>query len=519
MVRERIAMRDIKQILKLHFESGMSGNAISQAVGVSRPSVHKCIRAALALGFNPAEVEQLSNADLEQRLKLYQPRSSDESVDDDLDFEDIHRELKRRDAKMTLELLWQEYKQKVPDGVSYGHYAKLYRKWKRSINLTMRQEHVAGDKLFVDFAGKTKQVVDRTTGEVQTIYFFVATLGASNYSFVYPCTGQDIRSWLTCHVKALEFFGGVPNCVVPDNLKSGVIQHIRFDPKLNRAYRRLADHYGFVIMPARPYRPQDKAKVEACVGLIETWILGVLRDVEFYSLEDLTIEVNKLVSAVNEKSFKKLSGNRRSWFEALDQPALKPLPTVPFEYEHWLVNVPVPRTYHIEIERHHYSVPHSLVGQEVDARITGTTVEILHEDQRIASHQRSFIEGKTTSIAAHMPKRHREYAGRSPEKFIAEAEAIGPATTAIVKAILVSKPYPQLSFDQCFGLLYYLKNKYSADQLEAACLIALQLALPTYRLVKELLKVGLENIPRQLCIELSTNSISHENIRGSHYYQ
>ena len=519
MVRERVAMRDIKQILKLHFESGMSGNAISQAVGVSRPSVHKCLRAALALGLSPTEVEQLSNADLEQRLKLYKPRSPADAVDDGLDFECIHRELKRPDAKMTLELLWHEYKQKVPGGVSYGHYAKLYRKWKRSINLTMRQEHFAGDKLFVDFAGKTKSVLDRSTGEVQPVYFFVATLGASNYSFVYPCFSQDIRSWLKCHVKALEFFGGVPNCVVPDNLKSGVIQHIRFDPKLNRAYRRLADHYGFVIMPARPYHPQDKAKVEACVGLIETWILGVLRDVEFYSLDELTTEVNRLVSAVNEKPFKKLSGNRRTWFETLDQPALKPLPTVPFEYEQWLVDVPVPRTYHIEIERHHYSVPHSLVGEEVDARITDSTVEILHDDQRIASHQRSFLEGKTTSIAAHMPRRHREYAGRTPEKFIAEAEAIGPATTETVKVILVSKPYPQLSFDQCFGLLHYLKNKYSADQLEAACLLAIQLGQPTYRLVKELLKVGLENIPRQLCIELSTNNISHENIRGSQYYQ
>lgn len=450
---------------------------------------------------------------------MYKPVPFEKSAAYELNFEIIHRELKRRDAKITLELLWQEYKCNVPEGFSYGHFARLYRMWKRSINLTMRQEHVAGDKLFVDFAGKTKNIIDRSTGEVMPVHFFVATLGASNYSFVYPCFGQDIRSWLQCHVKALEFFGGVPNCVVPDNLKSGVIQHIRFDPKLNRAYRRLAEHYNFVIMPARPYHPQDKAKVEACVGLVETWILGVLRDTEFYSLEHLKAEVDRLVIALNEKPFKKLSGNRRTWFEALDQPALKPLPLMSFEHEQWLIGVPVSRTYHIEIERHHYSVPHNLVGEEVDARITDTTVEILHNDLRVASHPRSFLEGKATSIAAHMPKRHREYAGRTPEKFIAEAEAIGSATVATVKAILASKSYPQLTFDQCFGLLHYLKNKYSAEQLEAACLLALQLGQPTYRLVKELLKIGLKNIPKQFCIELSTNHIEHENIRGPNYYQ
>lgn len=519
MVRERIAMRDIKQILKLHFESGMSGNTISQTVGVSRPIVHKCVKAAIALGITSVEIEQLSNSDLEQRLQLYKPVAPERPSDSELNFEIIHRELKRRDVKVTLELLWQEYKRNEPEGISYGHYTKLYRNWKRSINLTMRQEHIAGDKLFVDFAGKTKNVIDRSTGEVRPVYFFVATLGASNYSFVYPCFGQDIRSWLQCHIKALEFFGGVPNCIVPDNLKSGVIQHIRFAPKLNRAYRSLAEHYNFVIMPARPYHPQDKAKVEACVGLIETWILGVLRDLEFYSLDELKVEVDRLVTAVNEKPFKKLSGNRRTWFEALDKPALKALPAVPFEHEQWLVDVPVPRTYHIEIDRHHYSVPHSLVGQAVDARITDTTVEILHDDRRVASHPRSFAEGKATSIAAHMPKYHREYAGRTPEKFIAEAEAVGSATATTVKAILASKPYPQLSFDQCFGLLHYLRNKYSAEQLEAACLLALQLRQPTYRLVKELLKIGLKNIPTQLCLELSTNHIEHENIRGPNYYQ
>src|SRR5579883_1148801 len=217
MVRERVPMRDVKQILKLYLEYGLSGNAISRAIGVSRPSVHRCIKAAIATGLKLEDVELLSTTDLEQRLKLYSSACSSKLKDDDLDFETVHRELRRRDANVTLELLWHEYRSRVPDGLSYGHYARLYRAWKRSINLTMRQEHFAGDKLFVDFAGKTKYVIDRPTGDLTKVYFFVATLGASNYSFVYPCLSQDIHSWLLCHIKALEFFGGVPNCVVPDN--------------------------------------------------------------------------------------------------------------------------------------------------------------------------------------------------------------------------------------------------------------------------------------------------------------
>lgn len=516
MVRGRTSMRQIRDVLWLCFEKRLSANEISKSTSVSRGSVQGIIKKAKEIALSLDQINSMKDDALE--AIFFPPvvkHNQKKGPVVEPDFLHVHREMKRKGV--TLELLWQEYHSQHPNGWCYAHFTKKYRRWKHKINLVMKQEHKAGDKLFVDFAGHTMRIIDRNTGEVHNAQIFVAVLGASNYCFVKAYKSQDSSSWIKAHIDCLTYLDGVPVFVVPDNLKSAVTKACRFEPLINRTYSRLAHHYGFAIMPARPRHPKDKAKAEAGVKLVENWILAALRDRDFFSLEELNEAIAKLLEVINEKPFQKLSGNRKSWFASVDKPALKPLPSTHFEIEQWLVDVPVPRTYHIEIDGHHYSVSHKLVGQEVDARLTDNTVELFHNNQRIASHARSSAEARKSTIKSHMPKAHKLYAGQTSENFIRWAERIGEATTSVVKIILASKPYPQLSFDQCFGLLHYLKNKYSPAELEIACHYARALGTPSYKMVKQLLAMGVHNLPKQLGLEFSTN-FQHNNIRGPEYY-
>jgi transposase len=417
---------------------------------------------------------------------------------------------------MTLKLLWKEYIRDNPSGYSYSQYCRQYHLWLSQRDVVMRQEHIAGEKLFVDFVGMKVPIVCRHTGEVKQASIFVAVFGASNYFYAEAVESEELRNWLGVHVRALRFFGGVPKYVVPDNLKSAVIDAKRFDPVLNKSFVRLAQHYGFGIMPARPYRPRDKAKVEKCVQVVEQAILAPLRNVTFFSLEDLNREIGKLVSEINNEPFQKLSGCRRSWFEAVDAPALNPLPQRDFEFENWCLTVKVPKDYHISVDKHYYSVPYQLVGEIVDVRYTDSTIEVLHRNVRVASHMRSWAEGKKTTQEEHMPAAHAAYQGMSAQKFIEWAQNIGPATEAIIKHILESKPQPQLCFDQCWGILRSLSKKYGSEAVEKACCHALSLHTPGYRVVKTILERGVDKLPEQLSLDLS--KISHGNIRGPNHF-
>jgi len=505
-------MRQILEVLELALARNLSANQIHRSTGVSRGKVQAYLKTAKEAGLSWEAVKDLDAALLE---RLFYPQES-VGQDSEPDFAGIHQQLKQKGV--TRYQIWSEYKAERPDGFCYAYFTKRYKRWKRKINLVMRQEHVAGEKLFVDFAGKTVRVTDRETGDVQIAQIFVAVLGASNYTYVKALPSQDLSSWITAHVDAFRYLGGVTKYVVPDNLKSAVTKADRYNPVLNRTYRRLAQHYGFTILPARPRKPKDKSKAEAGVKLVEMWVLSCLRNREFFSLEELNTAIGELLEKLNTKPFQKLSGCRRSWFESLDAPALQKLPDNQFALEQWKTDLLVPRCYHIDIESHHYSVPCQFVDEKVDVRTTDTTVEIFHGLERIASHARNFSEGKKSTTNNHMPEAHKQWAGRSAENFLEQAGQIGNCTSAVIKAILDSKPYPQLSFDQCAGILYTMKKKYSASQLERACQHALRLKTPTYRLIKELLAVGVDNLPSQVLIELSTN-IQHENIRGPEYYK
>lgn len=345
---------------------------------------------------------------------------------------------------------------------------------------------------------------------------FVATFGASRYTCFEAVQTQRLQDWIEAHIRAFRFFGGVPKFLVPDNLKAAVIDANRFDPILNRTFQRFAAHYKVGVKPARPRRPKDKAKVEKGVQNTEYRVLARLRDRTFFSLGELNRELQLLRDETNREPFQKLSGSRASWFEDVDKPALRPLPEQEFEFEEWIVGYRVPKDYHVNVQGHHYSVPFLLAHKIVDVRYTKTVVEVLHGNTRVASHIRNWAEGSKTTCPEHLAPSHAVYHGLSPEYFLEKASQIGPSTRAVVQSLLNAKPYPQLSYSECFGIIKTLKSSYGDEEVEQACIQAIRLGSVGYRVVKSILQAGVKNMPEQLTLRLGNKE--HENLRGAKYY-
>jgi len=406
-------MRKIRDVLRLSRAEGLSPRQIARWLALPRITVRRYLeRAALAQLPWPLPAE-MDDQELEKRL--YGPPPPPSVTRPLPDWLEIHQELRNKD--MTLMLLWLEYKTKFPsDGYQYSQFCRRYRDWQRTLDLVMRQEHRAGEKLFVDFAGRTIPVIDSSTGEIRPAELFVAVLGASNYLYAEARFSQAIPDWIAAHVHTLEFLGCVPKLLVCDNLKSGVTTAHRYEPQLNRTYQEMAAHYGVVVMPARAYKPRDKAKVEVGVQIAERWIIARLRHQQFFSLAELNAAIRELVSQLNDRPFKKMDGCRRTLFETLERPVMRRLPAQAYEYADWkLARVNI--DYHIEVERHYYSVPYQLVGQQVDVRLTASVVEIFLAGRRMASHRRSSRHGYTTD-PNHMPSSHRRYAEWTPSYFL-----------------------------------------------------------------------------------------------------
>ena len=380
----------------------------------------------------------------------------------------------------------------------------------------MRQEHRAGEKLFVDFAGQTIPIVDPHTGEEWQAQLFVAVLGASSYTYAEALATQALPDWIAGHVHAFAFFGGCPRIIVPDNLRAGVSRAHRYEPELNRTYAEMAAHYGCAVIPARPRKPRDKAKVEAGVLLAERWILAALRNRTFFGLAEANAAIAERLTWLNARPFRKLPGSRRSQFEALDRPALRPLPASAYEYATWKtarVNI----DYHVEVERHWYSVPYGLVGQQCDIRITAGIVEVLHRGRRVSSHRRSAEQGRFTTLSEHMPEAHRRYAEWTPGRIVAWAERTGPATGALVAAIMASRPHPEQGFRSCRGSMR-LGRRSGDDRLESAAERALAIGAHSYRSVESILKAGLDRGPLPGSEPVVTIG-DHANVRGATYYE
>jgi transposase len=434
----------------------------------------------------------------------------------------VQKELKAHKG-VTLQLLWKEYRERHPDDAySRSRFCELYREWREAVDVTMRQDHVAGEKLFVDYAGVTVPITDPATGKIRHAQVFVAVLGASNYTYAEATWSQQLRDWIASHVRAFAFFGGVPQLVIPDNLKAGVTSPCYYEPDLNRTYQDLAEHYGIAVAPSRVRRPQDKASAEKGVQQIEREILAPLRHVAFFSLAELNREIRRLLSEHNERDFQKLPGSRRSHFEELDRPALRPLPAERYEYAEWKRQT-LPPDYHVEVGGHHYSAPFKLKGKKLDVRYTDRTVEVFYKGHRAASHVRSHAatgaEGGKTTASAHMPERHRAYAERSSERYLDRARKLGEATGLMVERILEARKHPQLAYRSCEGVLR-LAREYGAERLEAACCRALLIRAHSYSHLRSTLENSLEHdLPADSAPSGDTLPTVHVNLRGGGYYQ
>jgi len=505
-------MRKIKEVLRLKWEQGLTDRTIARSVSIARSTVGEYLRRARDAGVGWPVPAELDEAEVERRLFPAAPvvPAGSRVLPN---WSEIHGELRRKGV--TLFLLWEEYRQANPEGYQYSWFCEQYRRWAGKLDLVMRQEHRAGEKLFVDYAGQSVPLVDPATGEIRNAQIFIAVLGASSYTYAEATWSQSLADWIGSHVRAFAFFGGVPELIVPDNLKSGISKACFYEPDLNPTYQDMASHYGCAVIPTRVRAPRDKAKVEVGVQVVERWILARLRKMTFFSLAEFNTEIANLVTFVNERPFKKLPGCRRSLFESLDKPALKPLPETSYVFAEWK-RARVHIDYHVELDGHYYSVPYQLAKHELDVRLTRTTVEVFHKGRRVASHVRSYQRGGHVTLKEHMPTAHRSYADWSPERLIRWAAKTGTATAKLVEAILSSRVHPQQGFRSCLGIMRLGKH-YGAERLEAACARALLIGGLTYKSVKAILTHGLDQRPLPQA-PIETQALHHENIRGPHYY-
>lgn len=514
MPAKRLSMRKLKEVLRLTYGTDLSQRQIARSLSLSKTTVNKYVELAREAGITSWPLpDGMDDAALAKALFPGTPSNWSQNFTQP-DFAAVHQELKRKGV--TLQLLWEEYAACNPDAAyQYSWFCELYGEWRQRLRVSMRQTHRAGEKLFVDYAGQTVTLTDPSTGEAKEAQVFVAVLGASNYTYAEATWSQALPDWISSHVRAFEFFGGTPDLIIPDNLRSGVSRACRYEPDLNPTYAEMAAHYGVAVMPARPYKPRDKAKVEAGVQVVERWILARLRHQTFFSLAELNKVIRALVGGLNHRPFKKLEGTRRTQFEALDRPALKPLPAAAFEYAEWKkarVNI----DYHVEVEGHYYSVPHSLVRREVEVRLTASTVEVFHGGQRVASHMRCHLRGSHTTVVEHMPKAHRAHLEWTPGRFLTWASEVGPNTRDLVRHLLFRKPHPEQGYRSCLGLLS-LSRRYGAERLERACERALLLGARTRRSVDSILKQEVDRLP--VAEEEAPRELpAHENVRGPAYY-
>jgi len=481
-----MSMRKIREVLRLTHELGLTVRQVREATGVGKTAVSEYVSRAKVVGITWPIPPEISDAELERRL--FTPAGFHEGSTKRLpDWTKVHEELKRRGV--TLMILWEEHRAAHVDGHGYSRFCELYGEWRRRLS--------------------------PMTGEVHEAHLFVAVLGASSYTYAEARWSETLPDWIGAHVNALDFFGGVPKAAVPDNLKAGITKPSRYEPGVNRTYQDLADHYGFVVLPARPYRPRDKAKVEAAVGIVSRFVLGKLRNRRFFSLVELNDAVRDCVTKINAKVVKQLKQSRNDLFASLDRPALKGLPSERYQYAEWKRCTVAP-DYHVEVDGHYYSVPFGLLRETVEARFTDHTIEVFHKGQRIASHMRSRVAHKHTTIPEHMPSSHRRYAEWSPARMLREAEKIGPATTALFEAIMKVKPHPEQGFRSCLGILSLVKS-YGPERIEAAARRGNDIGATTYGSIKSILQNGLDrafakpNTP-------DASPIRHANIRGRGYY-
>ena len=512
-------MRKIREVLRLKNELKLSNRQIAAAADISRETIRKYLARAKAVGMTWEVAEGFSDAEVEVLL-FEQIGRNEPSVRAPIDFDWVHMELRR--AGVTRQLLWAEYQEAVAAKDSkrkpyqYSQFCDLYEAYRAKLQPSMRQVHRAGEKAFIDFSGKRPRIVDATTGQTTEVELFVMVLGASNYTYAEATRTQRLGDFVSATVRGLEYFGAVPEILMPDNLKSAVRKADRMKPDINATYAEVAQHYGTAVVPARPLKPKDKAKVEGGVLIAQRWILACLRNRRFFSLEELNGAIWELVEKLNTKPFQKLEGCRRSAFEKIDRPAMKRLPPRRYEIGAWKLDVGVNIDYHLEYDHHYYSVPCALVNARVDVRATATVVEVWHHGERVASHERSHgPKGTAVTATEHRPRSHREWGNWPPERLVGWGQRTGPNTAGVIAAILAAAGHPEGGRRACLGLMR-MGERYGAERLEAACARALGINNPKYKSVEAILKAGLDKVHPPADVQAPT--VTHDNIRGGAYF-
>jgi transposase len=513
MSNPRITIAKLRQLIQFEC-SELTTREIGRALNLSQGAVSKYRCAVRAAGLTHEQAQGLEDAELERRIWQARVRRPPRAVVLP-DCAWIHTELQRH-KHVTLQLLWEEYQ--AGHGalaLRYSAFCERYRHWAQRLRRSMRQRHYAGEKLFVDYAGRTVPIYGARGEETYRASIFVGALGASGYAYAEATRTASLPDWLGSHVRMLSFYGCAPTILVPDNPRVGVTKADRYEPQLQRSYEEMAAHFGIAVIPARPFRPRDKPRAELTVLLVCRWILARLRHQRFFSLDELNAAIGPLLHQLNERLFQKLPGSRRSVFEALDRPAMRPLPATPYVYAEWK-RVRAAFDYHVEVDHHYYSVPHALVGQELWARFSAATVEVFHRSQRVASHVRSYQWGAHTTIAEHMPRSHRAHAEWTPARLIRWGASIGANTGAVVEHLLKSKPHPEQGYRACLGLLA-LARQYGQERLEAASALAVKLHSPTRKSVLSILNTGRDQRPAPATEQVDLPE--HPNVRGAKYYQ
>ena len=514
MAKARLSMRKIKEVLRLKYQCDLSRRQIADSCQVSRSTVADYLYRAERAGIGWPLPEDLTDQQLEQ--KLFPPQGTVALSAKPLpDFDYLYRELKaHKKFNLTLDLLWREYKEQHPEGYQYSQFCHLYRRSRDKLDYCMRQDHRGGEKLFVDY-GEGLNLVDPKSGEPISTQLFVAVWGASNYTYAEATLTQQLPDWIGSHVRAFSYFGCLPKIVVPDCLKGAVSRACRYEPELNPTYAEMAEHYGICVLPARPARPRDKAKVEAGVLIAKRWILSALRHRTFYSLGSLNGAIRELLERLNSRALRKLKKSRRELFDLFDRPQAKPLPERSYEYAEWRVAT-VNIDYHIEVERHYYSVPFRLIREKLDVRLTAHTVEAFLKGERVTAHVRSFIPHTHTTLKEHMPPSHQHYLEWTPSRIVGWAKKIGPATAELVQKIIESRTHPEQAYRSCLGILR-LEKHYPKERLERGARRALKFGALSFRSLRNILSSGLDRLEEN---DPSSQSAlpAHENIRGGHYY-
>ena len=512
MARKSIVMRQVVEILRLKFQHQLSIRQIARSCHLPPSTVGDYLQRAEVAQLVWPLPEGLTELELEQRLMASPPAVNVPEVLPAPDWKFVQNELRR--PNVTLRLLWQEYHRADPCGFKYSRYCELFRLWRGVLDPVLRQTHLPGEKLFVDWAGQTVPIFSSVDGTATEASVFVAALGASSKTFVRAYPDQKLASWIRAHVEAYQFYEGVPAVTVPDNPKTGVTKACRYEPILQRTYQEMAEHYGTVIVPARPQKPRDKAKVESAVQLAQRQLLAALRDLRFFSVSELNTALRPLLEQLNAQPFQKLDGSRNQWFASLDKPKLKGLPQNPYVVASWseaTVNI----DYHVVVEHHYYSVPYNFIHHRLDVRLTDTTVELFEHAQRVAAHVRSFQKGKFTTLEAHRPKSHQRHLEWTPSRMIEWAGKIGPQCATAVAQVIADRPHPEQGFRSCLGIIR-LTKLHGDTRLEAACRRALHFHTVSYRSIQSILANGLDKEPLEN--ELPFQTPVHENLRGQTYF-